>query len=179
MSTQHEERGPDVAVTCIFLVSGAAIAYWIDFGFTRMDNQISWVSGGSSMCPFAKVSDQISQRFPVALQVLFAVCAGSIVLLLPDTPRWYYAKGYEAEGDKTLCQIFDAEVHDERVQNMKSSILTSIAFESESDKGFNLLDLIWDRSDLRVGRRIRISFLILAIQQMMGKSASLPRISRV
>ncbi|KAI8662152.1 hypothetical protein LRP88_00323 [Fusarium phalaenopsidis] len=153
MSTQHEERGPGVAVTCIFLVSGAAIAYWIDFGFTRMDNQISW-------------------RFPVALQVLFAVCAGSIVLLLPDTPRWYYAKGYEAEGDKTLCQIFDAEVHDERVQNMKSSILTSIAFESESDKGFNLLDLIWDCSDLRVGRRIRISFLILAIQQMMGINLS-------
>ncbi|KAL2681343.1 hypothetical protein Neosp_008954 [[Neocosmospora] mangrovei] len=153
MSTQHEERGPDVAVTCVFLVSGAAIAYWIDFGFTRMDNQISW-------------------RFPVALQVLFAVCAGSIVLLLPDTPRWYYAKGYEAEGDKTLCQIFDAEVCDERVQNMKNSILTSIAFESESDKGFNLLDLIWDRSDLRVGRRIRISFLILAIQQMMGINLS-------
>lgn len=101
------------------------------------------------------------------------------MLLLPDTPRWYYAKGYEAEGDKTLCQIFDAEVHDERVQNMKSSILTSIAFESESDKGFNLLDLIWDRSDLRVGRRIRISFLILAIQQMMGKSPGLSRISRV
>ncbi|UPK94714.1 hypothetical protein LCI18_005649 [Fusarium solani-melongenae] len=153
MSTHHEERGPDVAVTCIFLVSGAAIAYWVDFGFTRMDNQISW-------------------RFPVALQVLFAVCAGSIVLLLPDTPRWYYAKGYEAEGDQTLCQIFDAEVHDERVQNMKSSILTSIAFESENDKGFNLLDLIWDRSDLRVGRRIRISFLILAIQQMMGINLS-------
>lgn len=44
MSTEIEQRGPDVAVTCIWLVSGAAIAYWIDFGFTRMDNQISWVS---------------------------------------------------------------------------------------------------------------------------------------
>lgn len=96
------------------------------------------------------------------------------MLFLPDTPRWYYAQGHEAEGDKTLCQIFDAEIHDERIQNMKSSILTSIAFESQNEKGFNLLDLIWDRSDLRVGRRIRISFLILAIQQMMGTSISCP-----
>lgn len=43
MGTENTERGPDVAVTCCFLVSGAAIAYWVDFGFTRMDNQISWV----------------------------------------------------------------------------------------------------------------------------------------
>jgi hypothetical protein len=94
------------------------------------------------------------------------------MLFLPDTPRWYYARGLEAEGDNTLCQIFDAEIHDERVQDMKSSILTNIAFESQNERGFNLLDLVWDRSDLRVGRRIRISFLILAIQQMMGMSLS-------
>jgi hypothetical protein len=43
MSTEIGERGPEVAVTCVLLVAGAAIAYWIDFGFTRMTNQISWV----------------------------------------------------------------------------------------------------------------------------------------
>lgn len=43
MGTENIERGPHVAVTCCFLVSGAAIAYWVDFGFTRMDNQVSWV----------------------------------------------------------------------------------------------------------------------------------------
>ncbi|KAM5343677.1 hypothetical protein ACJ41O_012214 [Fusarium nematophilum] len=153
MSTEHETRGPDVAVTCIFLISGAAIAYWIDFGFTRLDSQISW-------------------RFPIALQVLFAVCAGGITLFLPDTPRWYYAKGFEKEGDETLCRLFDADIDDERVQNMRNSILASISLESADERGFKILDLVWDRSDLRVGRRIRISFLILAIQQMMGINLS-------
>lgn len=43
MAMEDNQRGPDVAVTCVFLVSGAAIAYWIDFGFTRLENQISWV----------------------------------------------------------------------------------------------------------------------------------------
>lgn len=43
MSTETTQRGPDVAATCIFLISGIAIAYWVDLGFTRMDNQISWV----------------------------------------------------------------------------------------------------------------------------------------
>ena len=32
----------------------------------------------------------------------------------------------------------------------------------------NLMDLLWDRSKLKTGRRLRIAFLILAIQQNMG-----------
>lgn len=90
------------------------------------------------------------------------------MLLLPDTPRWYYAKGRIEEADKTVCNLFDAEIDDPRVQDMKQSILASIRLEEQDEHGFRILDLIWDTSDLRVGRRIRISFLILALQQMMG-----------
>jgi hypothetical protein len=43
MSITTKERGPEVAIQCIFLVGGCAFAYWVDFGFTRMDTQISWV----------------------------------------------------------------------------------------------------------------------------------------
>lgn len=94
------------------------------------------------------------------------------MLLLPDTPRWYYAKGRIEDGDKVVCALFDAEVDDIRVQDMKQSILASIRLEEQDEHTFNLLHLIWDTSDLRVGRRIRISFLILSLQQMMGKIIS-------
>lgn len=95
------------------------------------------------------------------------------MLLLPDTPRWYYARGRTQEADETVGLLLDAPVDDPRVQVMRESILASIALEESSrERGFRLVDLIWDRSDLRIGRRIRISFLILAIQQMMGKQAS-------
>lgn len=43
MSITTKQRGPEVGLQCIFLVGGCAVAYWVDFGFTRMDNQISWV----------------------------------------------------------------------------------------------------------------------------------------
>lgn len=153
MSTEIAERGPEVAVTCIFLVSGAAIAYWIDFGFTRMDNQMSW-------------------RFPISFQVLFAIVGGTGIFLLPDTPRWYYAKGYDAKGDDILCRLHDAPLDDAAVQNMKAGILASIKFEEGNEHKFSLIDLVWDRSDIRAGRRIRISFMILALQQMMGINLS-------
>lgn len=91
------------------------------------------------------------------------------MFVLPDTPRWYYAKGHIKEGDKILANLFDAQVDDVRVQEIKQSILASILLEQQEENGFRVKDLFWDTSDLRVGRRIRISFLILAIQQMMGK----------
>lgn len=43
MSIETKERGPEVAVQCAWLISGIAVAYWIDFGFTRLNMQISWV----------------------------------------------------------------------------------------------------------------------------------------
>lgn len=44
MSIHARERGPEVAINCASLLAGVAISYWVDFGFTRMSNQLSWVS---------------------------------------------------------------------------------------------------------------------------------------
>ncbi len=152
MSIESKERGPEVSVQCIFLITGVAIAYWLDFGVSHSTMQL-W-------------------RFPIAFQGFFALLSGGGMLFLPDTPRWYYAKGREAEGDDVLRRLWDRPIEDPRVQGMKSEIMASIQLEAEEENKFNFLDLIWDRSDLRAGRRIRIAFLILSIQQMMGEVRS-------
>ena len=56
----------------------------------------------------------------------------------------------------------------EPVQRQRQEILDTIAMESSHAK-INVLDLLWDRSKLKTGRRLRIAFLILAIQQNMGQ----------
>jgi hypothetical protein len=90
------------------------------------------------------------------------------MFLLPDTPRWYYVRGRLEEGDEVLSRLYDRPVLDSDVQAMRRSILQSLELESEETKSLNVLDLFWDRTDLRVGRRLRIAFLILSVQQMMG-----------
>jgi len=90
------------------------------------------------------------------------------MFLLPDTPRWYYARGRLEEADEILARLHDRPVSDLAVQNMRQSILSSLEHESEETESLNVSDLIWDRSNLRVGRRVRISFLIMSLQQMMG-----------
>lgn len=97
------------------------------------------------------------------------------MFLLPDTPRWYYAKGRTEEGDSVLCRLHDLPLDDIKVQVMKQEILTAIEMESMEASKFNVLELFWDNSDLRAGRRIRIAFLLLLLQTLMGKlSTALP-----
>ena len=152
MSTEVAQRGPEVAFTCALLISGIPLAYWIDFGFTRMTNQVSW-------------------RFPIGFQAFFAIASGAVMLFLPDTPRWYYAKGRNAEGDAILAKLFDKDIEHPEVQAIRHDIMSTIELESEEQNKFDIWGLFWDHSDLRVGRRIRISFMLLSLQQMMGQSS--------
>lgn len=157
MSIDEKERGPEVAVQCIWLISGVALAYWVDFGFTRMTNQVSW-------------------RFPIGFQAFFATVSIVGMFFMPDTPRWYYARGRNEEGDDVVARLHDRPVEDPAVQTMRGEILAAIKLEDEDEHKFNVIDLFWDRSDLKAGRRIRISFMILSLQQMMGMSSQLQKL---
>lgn len=171
MGTEASQRGPEVAKQCAWLITGIAVAYWviatffrahwqrsmlnclkIDFGTTRSDSQASW-------------------RFPIAFQSFFAIISGFCLLFLPDTPRWYYARDRIEEGDAVLALLNDRPLEDPHVQEQKRDILRSIQVEAENENKLSLISLVWDNTELRVGRRIRISFLILSIQQMMGIQA--------
>jgi Na+/melibiose symporter-like transporter len=54
------------------------------------------------------------------------------------------------------------------MQETKSNILQNLQLEAEQENRLSWVSLVWDTTPLRVGRRIRISFMILSIQQMMG-----------
>lgn len=85
----------------------------------------------------------------------------------PDTPRWYYAVGRDAEGDRTLCRLFDLPITDPQVLSEKKAILAAIELEETAVKP-KLKDWIWDTSDLKVARRLTVCFCTLSMQQLMS-----------
>ena len=89
------------------------------------------------------------------------------MLLLPDTPRWYYARKRNDEGDAVLARLHDLPLEHPHVQKQRQEILESIKLEEEDENKFKLISLVWDTTDLKAGRRIRIAFMLLALQQMM------------
>ena len=112
---------------------------------------------------------------PIAIQCIFSILSGTTMVFLPDTPRWYYARDRVDESDQTLFRIYgvyrkgisDLSEYPE-IQTMKANMVTNFQVEEESGSRLTLLSLIWDNTPLRVGKRVRISFVILAIQQSMG-----------
>jgi hypothetical protein len=104
------------------------------------------------------MDNQVSWRFPIALQSLFALISFCGMIMLPDSPRWYYSRGRIEEGDRVLAGLHNQPLEADSVQRQKQEIMDTIALESTHAR-INLLDLIWDRSKLKTGRRLRIAFL--------------------
>lgn len=71
-STGHPGR---VVLTC---ESGVMMAYWVDYGFSRVNSAAQF-------------------RVPLALQIVFAVVTLAGILVLPESPRWV--------GDSCLINI--------------------------------------------------------------------------
>jgi hypothetical protein len=85
----------------------------------------------------------------------------------PHFADLFQVKDRMEEGDRVLSALHDLPIEDEHVQYQKREILEVISIEA-SQKPFNLVTLIWDNTELQAGRRLRISLLILAFQQLMG-----------
>lgn len=150
------DRGPANAFNAIMLISGVPIAYWIDYGFTKMNNQISW-------------------RLPIAFQCIFAAIGGGCMLFLPDTPRWYYARNRFDEGDAVLMRLYDCpNADDPRLQQTKQEILMAIETELEANaslhwKQFLSMGIV-DHTPLKITRRLSICFWLPFIREWMGSS---------
>ena len=78
------------------------------------------------------------------------------------------AKGRHNEGDSVLQRLHQKPLEHPDVQHVRDEILAAIKLEAEDENTFRILDLFWDCSEIRAGRRIRVGFLVLAFQQLMG-----------
>ena len=137
------DRGPANDFNAILLISGVPLAYWIDYGFTKMYNQASW-------------------RVPIIFQCIFAFISGGTMWFLPDTPRWYYARSRFEEGDAILVQLYEEPIESERVQYTRREILAAIESELEASASLHWKDFltmgIVDKTRMKIIRRICICF---------------------
>lgn len=87
--------------------AGTAIAYWLDFGLSFVDSSVSW-------------------RFPTAFQIVFAAILIGGVWVLPESPRWLLAHGYEEEGTKVVAALAGTAVNDPATMVEKQRISDAI-----------------------------------------------------
>lgn len=93
--SQAENRGLAVNFEGSVIAVGTMIAYWVDYGMSYTTNSAQW-------------------RFPVSLQILFAILLFFGIVGLPESPRWLTSHGKKAEALSVLSKLHKApEVSDE------------------------------------------------------------------
>ncbi|KAK4980836.1 hypothetical protein LTR28_000118 [Elasticomyces elasticus] len=151
-----KERGPQAAIQwarCQSMCCANILArYWVDLGMIQVNHG-----------PYV----QVPWRFPISLMSFFTLISFIIMLVLPDTPRWYYARGRIEDGDRVLSMLYAKPIEDFEVQHTRAEILQTLQLEEDEGR-IQLSDWIWDRSPIQSARRIKTSFMLLALHQFMG-----------
>lgn len=113
--SRPHQRGPIMAFETSLVPAGVMMSYWIDFGLSYADpNQAAW-------------------RFPIALQLVFAIFVMSLIFWLPESPRWLVLKGRRDEAAEVLAALYDASNQNGAVLEDLNAI--DVAIEAETSTG--------------------------------------------
>lgn len=121
-SSSHN-RGFLVCFEGAVIAVGTFVAYWVVFGLSYVETTVQW-------------------RFPVALQVLFALFVMTGAFMFPESPRWLVMRGYDSEACQVLAKLKNTSPDSDDVLTdfnfMKADVEASQASQA-SQAGFKAL----------------------------------------
>ncbi|KAJ4402468.1 hypothetical protein N0V91_007182 [Didymella pomorum] len=146
------DRGRGLCIELAINIFGVMTAYWVDYG-------MSYVSNDSQF------------RFPLALQILFAVVTFFGILVLPESPRWLIAHDRVEEAKHILWAVEknakDIDPEDEILKRELGEIQHAIAEERAAAAGSSYRALL-KNGDQRFFYRTMLGIGGQFMQQLSG-----------
>ncbi|KAH8510945.1 hypothetical protein H0E87_008466 [Populus deltoides] len=136
-------RGALVSTNGFLITGGQFLSYLINLAFTKAPGTWRWMLGIAGV--------------PALLQF-------SLMLLLPESPRWLFRKGREEEAKAILGKIYPADDVETEIQDLKESIDKEILEEGGSEK-INLIKLLQTQT---VRRGLIAGVGLQVFQQFVG-----------
>ncbi|KAG0172037.1 hypothetical protein DFQ28_001792 [Apophysomyces sp. BC1034] len=146
-----KSRGSHVAFEASLLTVGVAIAYWLEYGLYFVEGDLAW-------------------RFPLAFQMVFAIILGLGSFILPESPRWLQAHGYEDECKEVLSRLWsDCDVNHPRCIAEWEEIRDGI--ELERREGVSSYKELFKKGKMNNRYRVLLGMGGQLIQQFGGINA--------
>lgn len=137
------------------------LSYWVDFGrlATLLHQQhANCISG------FSFVQDSsLAWRFPIALQIVFALFILAFITRLPESPRWLILKNRNDDALEVLCALNDMSPESE---DIKSELAGIRAANAEMSQG-SFRDLFTMNEDRHFHRTV-LAYVNQMFQQISG-----------
>ncbi|KAJ6091423.1 hypothetical protein N7467_003392 [Penicillium canescens] len=144
-TAQAHARGRLVMIEGMLITAGIMISYWINYGMAWIgDNEVSW-------------------RFPLAFQIVFALIIFSAILNLPESPRWLLMQGREEDALQVLEALNDKHREDPFIKNEFESVKLTVL---EMSKGSYAS--LFKMSEYREFHRVVLAYVNQMFQQISG-----------
>ncbi|KAL4931400.1 general substrate transporter [Aspergillus undulatus] len=144
-SSKAHDRGKLVMIEGMLITAGITLSYWINYAFAFLPNhEVSW-------------------RFPIAFQIIFAVTIFCSILNLPESPRWLVMQGRDDEAVEILELLNELPREDPYIQNELQSIKETVV---EMSKGS--YRSLFDMSEYREFHRVALAYVNQMFQQISG-----------
>lgn len=138
-TAHHEAKGMAVVKEMAVNVLGFVLASFITLACSPMMTEAQW-------------------RFPLGIQLLFVVVIISLVLILPESPRWLLARKRDAEAKHVMSLLNDDNI-DEEFEEIRASVKTEQAAQASWAQLF--------RGGLAT-RRVILGMMLQTAQQLSG-----------
>jgi MFS family permease len=134
-----------VMIEGAMITGGICLSYWIDFAFSWLEpNTVSW-------------------RFPLAFQIVFALFLLTVIMELPESPRWLILMGKEDEALTVISSLADLPVDDHLVLTEFTEIKDTVL----EMKGVRWRDL-FTMGPERNFHRVVLGYVNQVFQQISG-----------
>ncbi|KAK7543798.1 MFS transporter [Phyllosticta citricarpa] len=141
------KRGKGLAIEFVLNIAGVAIAYWVDYGFSFVDNESQF-------------------RFPIAFQILFALLTLGMIIFLPESPRWLLNHGREEEALRVL-EALQPKANPQTIR-AEVEVIQHALYEEKEIAGGTTFKALFKNGPQRFRYRVLLGIGGQFIQQLSG-----------
>lgn len=135
---QAHDRGKGLAIEFILNIFGVALAYWVDYGFSFVDNEAQFRYCKNLPLIPPQHTTNIPHRFPIAFQIFFALVTFASIIFLPESPRWLLNHDREDEARHILWRLqpnANEIGEDSEIVNNEMAIIQHALYEEKEVAG--------------------------------------------